>query len=102
MSAVAGEVLIDLVTGPDGRFDARLGGGPYNAARSLARLGVPAIFIGRTGDDTFGRRLRGRLAADGVALGVPEPSERPPTLAVVTLDETGSAGYAFDLDPAAA
>ena len=36
MIAVAGEVLIDLVTGPDGRFDARLGGGPYNAARSLA------------------------------------------------------------------
>jgi fructokinase len=102
MIAVAGEVLIDLVTGADGRFDARLGGGPYNAARSLVRLGVPATFIGRTGDDTFGRRLRGRLAAEGVALGVPEPSERPTTLAVVTLDEQGSASYAFYLESAAA
>ena len=102
MIAVAGEVLIDLVTGPDGRFDARRGGGPYNAARSLARLGVPATFIGRTGDDAFGRLLRDQLAADGVALGVAEPSERPTTLAVVTLDETGSAGYAFYLESAAA
>lgn len=102
MIAVAGEVLIDLVTGPDGRFDARRGGGPYTAARSLARLGVPATFIGRTGDDAFGRLLRAQLAAEGVALGVPEPSERPTTLAVVTLDETGSAGYAFYLESAAA
>ncbi|WP_187366000.1 carbohydrate kinase family protein [Trebonia kvetii] len=99
---MAGEVLIDLVTGPDGRFDARRGGGPYNAARSLARLGVPATFIGRTGDDAFGRLLRDQLAADGVVLGVAEPSERPTTLAVVTLDETGSAGYAFYLESAAA
>jgi fructokinase len=102
MIAVAGEVLIDLVTGPDGRLDARRGGGPYNAARSLARLGVPATFIGRTGDDTFGRLLRDQLAADGVALGLPEPSPRPTTLALVTLDEGGSAGYAFYLESAAA
>jgi fructokinase len=102
MIAVAGEVLIDLVTGPDGRFDARRGGGPYNAARSLARLGIPATFIGRTGDDAFGRLLRDQLAAEGVALGVAEPSERPTALAVVTLDEAGSAGYAFYLESAAA
>jgi fructokinase len=102
MIAVAGEVLIDLVTGPDGRFDAHRGGGPYNAARSLARLGIPATFIGRTGDDAFGRLLRDQLAADGVALGVAEPSDRPTTLAVVTLDETASAGYAFYLESAAA
>jgi fructokinase len=102
MIAVAGEVLIDLVTGPDGRFDARPGGGPYNAARSLARLGVPATFIGRTGDDAFGRLLRDRLAAEGVTAGLTEPSERPTTLAVVTLDETSSAGYAFYLESAAA
>jgi fructokinase len=102
MIAVAGEVLIDLVTGPDGRFDARPGGGPYNAARTLARLGVPATFIGRTGGDAFGNLLRGRLAAEGVVHGVPEPSERPTALAVVTLDEKGSAGYAFYLESAAA
>ena len=40
MIVVAGEALIDLVVSPDGRVDARLGGGPYNAARTLARLGV--------------------------------------------------------------
>ena len=50
--AVAGEALIDLVSGPTGGFDAHLGGGPYNAARSLARLGVPADLLGRlAGDD---------------------------------------------------
>ncbi len=96
--AVAGEALIDLVVRPDGRIDARPGGGPYNAARTLARLGAPATFLGRLAADGFGRRLRDELTADGVTLGFPEPSDRPTTLAVATLDQAGAAGYAFYLN----
>jgi fructokinase len=99
---VAGEALIDLVVSPGGQMDARPGGGPYNAARTLARLGAETTFLGRLGDDGFGRLLRDRLTGEGVALGVPEPSGRPTTLAVVAIDQAGSASYSFYLDGTAA
>ena len=102
MIAVVGEALVDLIVGADGQVDARLGGGPYNAARTLSRLGVPAAFLGGLADDAFGRLLRARLAADGVALGLPGPSPRPSALAVVAVDPAGVAGYTFYLDGTAA
>jgi len=95
--AVVGEALIDLVVRGDGQVDARPGGGPYNAARTLARLGVPAAFIGRLSDDGFGHLLRGQLEAEGVTLGVPGPSAAPSTLAVADVDQAGIARYAFYL-----
>ena len=67
MIVVAGEALIDLVVGADGRVDAHPGGGPYNAARTLARLGVPDD-LSRPPRATTGSAalLRERLAAEGV------------------------------------
>jgi fructokinase len=102
MIAVIGEALIDLVVGTDGRVDARPGGGPYNTARTLARLGTPATFLDRLADDGFGRLLRDRLTTEGVALGVPEPSAAPSTLAVATVDQAGVASYSFYLEATAA
>lgn len=102
MIAVAGEALIDLVVGTSSRLDARPGGGPYNAARTLARLGLPVTFLGRLSADGFGRLLRERLTNESVVLGIPEPSDRPSTLAVATVDEAGVAGYAFYLNDTAA
>jgi len=99
---VAGEVLVDLIVGPDGVVDPRLGGGPYNAARTLARLGAPTTFFGGLADDRFGRLLRGALETEGVAIGVPAPSAAPTTLALVDLDEAGVASYAFYLSGTAA
>jgi fructokinase len=99
---VAGEALVDLVVSPGGQIDARPGGGPYNAARTMARLGAETAFLGRLADDGFGRLLRERLTGEGVGLGVPEPSGRPSTLAVATLDRAGGADYAFYLDGTAA
>jgi len=99
---VAGEVLVDLVVSADGRVDARLGGGPYNTARTLARLGAATTFFGGLADDRFGRLLRGALDAEGVAIGVPGPSAAPTTLALVDLDQAGVASYAFYLDGTAA
>jgi fructokinase len=99
---VAGEVLVDLVVRADGGVDARLGGGPYNTARTLARLGAPTTFFGGLADDRFGRLLRGALDAEGVVIGVPAPSAAPTTLALVDLDEAGVASYAFYLTGTAA
>jgi fructokinase len=99
--AVTGEVLIDLVVSPGGQVHARLGGGPYNAARTLARLGAEANFLGRVGADPFGRLLRDQLAREGVRFGIPEPSGKPTTLSVATLGESGAAAYSFYLDSTA-
>jgi fructokinase len=99
---VAGEVLVDLVVRADGAVDARLGGGPYNTARTLARLGAPTTFFGGLGGDRFGRLLRDALLAEGVVLGVPGPSAAPTTLALVDLDQAGVASYSFYLDGTAA
>jgi hypothetical protein len=43
--AVCGEALMDLVD--DQTQPAHPGGGPFNTARALARLGVPTAFVGR-------------------------------------------------------
>jgi fructokinase len=99
---VAGEVLVDLIVRADGGVDPRLGGGPYNTARTLARLGAPTTFFGGLADDRFGRLLRGALDAEGVVIGVPGPSAAPTTLALVDLDEAGVASYAFYLAGTAA
>ena len=98
MIVVAGEALIDLVVGTGSQVDARPGGGPYNAARTLARLGAETTFLGRLADDGFGRLLLDRLTGEGVALGVPEPSGKPSTLAVAAVDQSGAASYRFYLD----
>ena len=41
MIVVAGEALIDLIVHLDGRLTAVPGGGPFNTARTIARLGLP-------------------------------------------------------------
>ena len=50
---IAGEALIDLII-QDGAVNPAAGGGQYNAARALARLGGKVEFMGRLSDDWFG------------------------------------------------
>ena len=97
MIAVIGEALIDLVVDEAGAVAARPGGGPFNTARTLGRLGVETTFLGRLSGDRFGRMLRERLAADGVALGVPTLAGRPSTLALADLGPDGTVRYGFYL-----
>lgn len=98
MIVVAGEALVDLIVGPDGGLAANPGGGPYNTARTIARLGQPVTFLGRISSDRFGRDLRANLARDGVAPDGVIETDDPTTLAVVELDEHGVAKYHFYVD----
>jgi len=66
MIVVAGEALIDLILFPDGRVSAVPGGGPYNTARTIGRLGGQVRFVGRLSTDRFAETLRADLEADGV------------------------------------
>ena len=95
MIVVAGESLIDLIVGADGRVDAIPGGGPYNAARTLGRLGRPVAFLGRLSTDRFGTILRAGLAADGVDLSLGPSTDQPTLLAVAELNAAGAATYHF-------
>jgi fructokinase len=89
--AVIGQALIDLVAAPDGTLAARPGGGPYNTARTIGRLGGRASFLGRLSDDAFGRLLWAGLAESGVTLGLPGLTCAPTTLAIASI-RVGSAG----------
>ena len=102
MILVAGESLIDLITGPDGGVHASPGGGPFNAARTIARLGQPTRFLGRFSADPFGQLLTAKLAQDGVELALPDPVPEPTALAIVALGGLGIPEYWFHVAQTAA
>jgi fructokinase len=91
---VAGEALFDLwLEGADVR--GRPGGGPFNTARALARLGQRVAYLGALSDDGFGRRLRQELADDGVSLEAVVDTTAPSTVALADIDAAGGARYGF-------
>ncbi|GEC04201.1 fructokinase [Streptomyces spinoverrucosus] len=101
MIVVAGEALIDLVPqGPGALAGLRpaLGGGPYNTAVALGRLGCPTAFCSRTSVDAFGEALLDGLRKAGVDVSAVQRGPEPTTLAVATIDGNGSAAYSFYVD----
>ena len=95
MILVAGESLIDLIVGPADGVNASPGGGPFNAARAIARLGQPTRFLGCFSADPFGQILTGKLAQDGVELAVPGRVPEPTALAIVAVGDRGVPQYWF-------
>lgn len=91
-----GEALIDLLPAKDSAdgLQALTGGGPFNTAIALARLGLPAALFCPLSKDGFGARLASQLLEEGVDLSLCPRPAAPTTLAVVTLQD-GKAGYAF-------
>lgn len=95
MIVVAGEALIDRIVQPDGSMVEVPGGGPFNAARTIGRLGIPVAFLGCLSSDRWGTILRRALAADEVDLSLAGTTDAPTTLAVAEVDADGSATYRF-------
>jgi fructokinase len=94
---VGGEALVDLVIAPDGGVTAKLGGGPFNAARTAGRLESPVSFLGALSRDRFGSMLHRQLLDDGVDDTLVRFTDLPTTLASAELDAGGSATYHFYL-----
>jgi 2-dehydro-3-deoxygluconokinase len=70
-------------------FDLRIGGAESNVAIGVARLGRPAVWMGRVGDDGVGRRVLRELRAEGVTVdAVVDPEARTGLM----LKETPTAG----------
>jgi fructokinase len=101
MILISGEALIDLIPDPKvtDRYDAVLGGSPFNVAIGLARLGAPTAFVSRISADPNGDSLAAALASAGVDLRFVARDARPTTLAFVMRGtaQTGSR-YSFYID----
>ncbi len=93
-----GEALIDMLPRESGAGEACFapypGGAVFNTAIALGRLGCKAGFLSGLSTDLFGQSLIAALAASDVGADYAIRSDRPTTLAFVTL-RGGQASYAF-------
>lgn len=104
-----GEALIDFVAAESGvgvgeasSFLRAPGGAPANVAVGVARLGRSSAFLGKVGDDPFGRFLEQTFAAAGVDTGgmIFDPDHRT-GLAFVSLEANGERDFCFFRNPSA-
>jgi fructokinase len=104
-----GEALIDFVALESGvtlaqasGFQKAPGGAPANVAVGLAKLSVPTAFIGKVGDDPFGRFMAQTLAGHGVDVSRLRFSRQARTaLAFVALTAQGERDFVFYGQPSA-
>lgn len=96
-----GELLIDFVprgSSPAGNdiFEACPGGAPCNVLAMLSKLGRKTAFIGKLGDDMFGRRLKTTVEDLGIdARGIVLDRSVNTTLAFVATGADGERSFAF-------
>ncbi|ASY09834.1 fructokinase [Candidatus Nanopelagicus limnes] len=94
---VAGEVLIDFI--PDGSDRTPIvGGGPANTAKALSKIGIDTQFIDGVSTDDYGQMAKDELVASGVKLDYVKYSDKPTCLAIVSLNNSGSATYEFVIE----
>lgn len=99
---VLGDAVVDLLPDGEGRLLKCPGGAPANVAVGIARLGGQSAFIGRVGDDPFGRFMAATLADERVdvkSLRL-DPAHRTSTV-VVDLDDQGERSFTFMVRPSA-
>lgn len=102
-----GELLIDFTeNGISGQgnsiLEANPGGAPCNVLAMLQRLGHSTAFLGKVGDDIFGRRLRRTLEEVGIdTSGLSMDSKVRTTLAFVEKKEDGDRDFSFYRNPGA-
>ena len=96
-----GESLIDFTpegTGPLGTplYSQNPGGAPANVLAMAAKLGLSAAFIGKVGDDPFGRFLQAAMEGAGIdCRGLVRDPRYHTTLAFVHLDGQGDRSFSF-------
>ncbi len=98
MILCCGEALIDMLPRETAEglpaFAPHPGGSVFNTAIALGRLGAPAGFFSGLSGDMFGRLLSEALADSHVRAELVHVSDRPTTLAFVSLLD-GQARYTF-------
>lgn len=93
MILCCGEALIDLIPS-DGGAQAIVGGSVLNTSVALGRLGVPVALLTGLSSDDYGQKIEAHLKASHVDCSLAIRSDRPTTLAIVSL-VNGQPEYAF-------
>ena len=102
--SVLGELVVDLLpvpeagAGPEGtapQYVARPGGNALNVAVAAGRLGAPVELRARLGTGPLAVHLRRHAELSGVDVSGFVAAAEPVSVAVVGLDEHGSADYGF-------
>jgi len=104
-----GELLIDMFPAEVGRgmaevyaFRPKPGGAPANAAVAAARLGAQSGFVGKVGEDTFGRYLEEVLRNEGVnTQGIQFDLQARTTLVFIAMPDVHTAEFVFYRNPGA-
>ena len=102
-----GELLIDMTNNGKSKnnndlFEANPGGAPCNVLAMLKRFGHSVSFIGKVGDDIFGRKLINTLSEVGIGTDnlLMDPDVRT-TLAFVETFADGDRDFSFYRNPGA-
>jgi fructokinase len=93
---VGGEALVDLVE-DHGLLKPVPGGGPFNTAIALGRLGVPVAYLGTLSHDDYGSVFARLLIEAGVDMSLVQWSDSPTPLAIVQRQDDGGNSYTFYL-----
>jgi fructokinase len=93
---VGGEALVDIVDDHGLRTPVP-GGGPFNTAIALGRLGMPVAYLGTLSNDEYGSLLAGLLIEAGVDMSLVRWSNAPTPRAVVHRHDGGENTYTFEL-----
>ena len=102
-----GELLIDFTeNGVSGQgnplFEANPGGAPCNVLAMLTKLGHKTAFIGKVGDDVFGKQLKEAIEEVGIdSTGLCMDKEIHTTLAMVHTYPDGDRDFSFYRNPGA-
>lgn len=102
-----GELLIDFTeNGASGQgnplFEANPGGAPCNVLAMLAKLGHSTAFIGKVGDDFFGKQLKAAITEVGIdAANLRMDKQVHTTLALVHTAPDGDRDFSFYRNPGA-
>ena len=102
-----GELLIDFTeNGVSGQgnplFEANPGGAPFNVLAMLTKLGHKTAFIGKVGDDFFGKQLKEAIEEVGIdSTGLCMDKEIHTTLAMVHTYPDGDRDFSFYRNPGA-
>ena len=101
MIACYGEALVDLIVSDyfqeklETASQACLGGSVVNFCLAAQRQGMASVYLNALPTDVFGRQFAHVMTKEGVLLDALAPCDELTSIAVVQLDATGKASYAF-------
>ncbi len=102
-----GELLVDFTENGQSAqrntlFEANPGGAPCNVLAMLRKLGKTCAFVGKVGDDLFGRQLRAVAEEAGICMDyLAVDRQARTTLAFVKTAENGDRDFSFYRNPGA-